>query len=135
MTSRVWVARFPHRLTLPLADALLCVNFQRGPGGGGRGARSGLRACVCAQDGNTIAARAAQSLQIFNLELGKKIKSHKMPDDKVVQFWSWISPNTIGLITETEVFHWSIDGGCAHACRLRDVCVPVLCLWVRCVSA
>ena len=72
----------------------------------------GLFPALRVQDGNTIAARAAQSLQIFNLELGKKVKSHKMPDDKVVQYWTWITPNTIGLITDTEVFHWSIDGAC-----------------------
>jgi hypothetical protein len=73
------------------------------------------RACCDAQDGNTIAVRAAGQLQIFNLELGKKVKSHKMPDDKVVQYWTWISPNTIGVVTDTEVFHWSIDGACDGA--------------------
>ncbi len=61
------------------------------------------------------------------------MKSHKMPDDKIVKFWSWITPNTIGLITDTEVFHWSIDGtwvlvwcchgGCVRRAPASDVAV------------
>lgn len=87
------------------------------------------RARVCAQDGNTIAVRAGQAMQIFNLELSKKIKSHKMDDSKPVQFWCWISLNTVAIVTDTEVFHWSVDGtwgapaarvhlrACLRACR------------------
>ncbi len=73
------------------------------------------RLCDCVlQDGNTIAVRAGQAMQIFNLELGKKVKSHKMDDAKPVQFWCWISLNTIAVVTDTEVFHWSIDGACGQ---------------------
>lgn len=31
-----------------------------------------------------------------------------MQDDVV--FWKWISPNTLALVTETSVFHWSMEG-------------------------
>ena len=55
-----------------------------------------------------IALRAGSTLQIFNLELRAKMKSHNMTDSVV--FWRWISPNTIALVTATSVFHWSIEG-------------------------
>ena len=31
-----------------------------------------------------------------------------MPDDVI--FWKWISLNTIALVTETSVYHWSMEG-------------------------
>ena len=37
-----------------------------------------------------------------------KMKAHAMPDDVI--FWKWISLNTIALVTETSVFHWSMEG-------------------------
>jgi clathrin heavy chain len=55
-----------------------------------------------------IALKAGKQLQIFNLELKAKMKSHMMVDE--VLYWKWISVNTVGLITETAVFHWSIEG-------------------------
>ena len=54
-----------------------------------------------------IALKAQRQLQIFNLELKSKIKSHVMTED--VTFWKWINEKTIGLVTETSVYHWSID--------------------------
>lgn len=27
-----------------------------------------------------------------------------------VVFWKWITVNTVGLVTETAVFHWSMEG-------------------------
>jgi hypothetical protein len=50
-------------------------------------------------------------LQIFNLELRAKMKSHTMPVP--VTFWRWVSPNSIALVTATSVFHWSIEGDAA----------------------
>ncbi|PON85444.1 Clathrin, heavy chain [Trema orientale] len=47
-------------------------------------------------------------LQIFNIEAKTKIKSHQMPEQVV--FWKWITPQTLGLVTQTSVFHWSIEG-------------------------
>ncbi|KAJ1426287.1 hypothetical protein B484DRAFT_397626 [Ochromonadaceae sp. CCMP2298] len=58
-----------------------------------------------------IALRAGQVLQIFNLELRAKMKSHTMPVP--VTFWRWTSPNSIALVTATSVFHWSIEGDAA----------------------
>ena len=36
------------------------------------------------------------------------MKNHVMPEDVV--FWKWITVNTIGLVTETAVYHWSMEG-------------------------
>ncbi|KAJ3329008.1 hypothetical protein HDU76_008837 [Blyttiomyces sp. JEL0837] len=55
-----------------------------------------------------IALKAGRQLQIFNIEMKAKIKAHSMNEDVV--FWKWISLNTIGLVTERSVFHWSMEG-------------------------
>jgi len=55
-----------------------------------------------------IALRAAEHLQIFNMELRAKMKSHVSTSPVV--FWKWISPNSIALVTATSVSHWSIEG-------------------------
>lgn len=51
---------------------------------------------------------AQKTLQIFNIEMKSKMKAHTMTDDVV--FWKWISPNTLALVTESSVFHWSMEG-------------------------
>jgi len=51
---------------------------------------------------------AAKTLQIFNIEMKSKVKAHTMTED--VQFWKWISVNTVALATETAVYHWSMEG-------------------------
>ncbi|XP_019869256.2 clathrin heavy chain [Aethina tumida] len=53
-------------------------------------------------------AEALKTLQIFNIEMKSKMKAHTMTDDVI--FWKWISPNTLALVTETSVFHWSMEG-------------------------
>nr|XP_032803267.1 clathrin heavy chain 1 isoform X2 [Petromyzon marinus] len=55
-----------------------------------------------------IALKAGKTLQIFNIEMKSKMKAHNMTDD--VLFWKWISLNTIALVTETAVYHWSMEG-------------------------
>ncbi|KAI8917358.1 hypothetical protein BC831DRAFT_485343 [Entophlyctis helioformis] len=57
---------------------------------------------------NIIALKAGRQLQIFNLELKAKIKAYAMNEDVV--YWKWITPFMLGLVTETTVFHWSIEG-------------------------
>lgn len=58
-----------------------------------------------------IALRAGNQLQIFNMELRAKMKAHQMND--AVVFWRWITPNMIGIVTNSAVFHWSIEGDSA----------------------
>ncbi|KAI0999286.1 putative clathrin heavy chain [Podosphaera aphanis] len=55
-----------------------------------------------------IIALKAQSrtLQIFDLAEKQKLKSATMNEDVV--FWKWLSETTLGLVTETAVFHWDI---------------------------
>ena len=54
-----------------------------------------------------IALKAqSRTLQIFDLEQKKKLKSSTMNED--VQFWKWISEKELGLVTENSVYHWDI---------------------------
>ncbi|KAK8955806.1 Clathrin heavy chain 2 [Platanthera guangdongensis] len=47
-------------------------------------------------------------LQIFNIEMKAKMKSHQMPEQIV--FWKWITPKMLGLVTQTSVYHWALEG-------------------------
>ncbi|TID27777.1 clathrin heavy chain [Venturia nashicola] len=54
-----------------------------------------------------IALKAQQrTLQIFDLEAKAKLKSTTMSEDVV--FWKFFSDTTLGLVTETSVYHWNI---------------------------
>ncbi|KAK6313299.1 hypothetical protein J4Q44_G00166460 [Coregonus suidteri] len=55
-----------------------------------------------------IALKAAKCLQIFNIEMKSKMKAHTMTEE--VMFWKWISVNTVALVTEVAVYHWSMEG-------------------------
>ncbi|KAG8220859.1 hypothetical protein J3R82DRAFT_2354 [Butyriboletus roseoflavus] len=53
-----------------------------------------------------LALKAGRTLQIFNIETKQKVKSHANNEDVV--YWKWVSETTIGMVTETSVYHWSI---------------------------
>jgi clathrin heavy chain len=36
------------------------------------------------------------------------MKAHNMTED--VTFWKWISVNTVALVTDGAVYHWSMEG-------------------------
>ncbi|CAG5077819.1 Similar to Chc: Clathrin heavy chain (Drosophila melanogaster) [Cotesia congregata] len=55
-----------------------------------------------------IALKAQKTLQIFNIEMKSKMKAHTMTEDVV--FWKWISLNTLALVTDQSVYHWSMEG-------------------------
>lgn len=55
-----------------------------------------------------IALKAGKTLQIFNIEMKSKMKAHTMAEDVI--FWKWINVNTVALITESAVYHWSMEG-------------------------
>lgn len=55
-----------------------------------------------------IALKSGRVLQIFNLELKEKIVQYVMDEDVV--FWKWISESHVGMVTETSVYHWNMDG-------------------------
>ena len=65
-----------------------------------------------------IALKAQRTLQIFNLEAKEKLKSYTMQEDVV--FWKWISERSIGLITETSVYHWDIEATQAAPVKVFD---------------
>jgi len=54
-----------------------------------------------------VALRANNNLQIYNLEIKSKMKTATL--DNVV-FWKWLDPKTVAIVTDTSVFHWSMDG-------------------------
>jgi clathrin heavy chain len=49
---------------------------------------------------------ANRTLQIFNIDTKQKVKAHE--NNENVVFWKWISDSTIGVVTDTSVYHWSI---------------------------
>lgn len=51
---------------------------------------------------------AGRTLQIFNIEMKSKVKATTMNEDVV--FWKWITVNTLGLVTESCIYHWSMEG-------------------------
>ena len=56
---------------------------------------------------NVIALKAqGRTLQIFDLGARAKIKSTQFHED--IAFWKWVSVDTLGLVTETAVYHWNV---------------------------
>jgi clathrin heavy chain len=54
-----------------------------------------------------IALKAqARTLQIFDLGAKAKLKSATMNEDVV--FWKWFSETSLGLVTDTAVYHWDV---------------------------
>lgn len=47
-----------------------------------------------------------RTLQIFDLEQKQKLKSTTMSEDVV--FWKWTSEKTLGLVTDTAIYHWDV---------------------------
>ncbi|ORZ32352.1 clathrin D6 coat with Auxilin J-domain [Catenaria anguillulae PL171] len=54
-----------------------------------------------------IALKAGNQLQVFNLEAKAKVSATITPEEVV--FWKWITPSKLGLVTNTAVFHWSVE--------------------------
>jgi clathrin heavy chain len=61
---------------------------------------------------------AQRQLQVFNIETKTKVKSHQTNEDVI--FWKWISSTTLGLVTETSVFHWSITDATSAPQKIFD---------------
>lgn len=59
-----------------------------------------------------LALKAAQqnntdSLQVFNLDTKAKVKAHALQEK--VEFWKWVTPSIIGLVTSSAVYHWNME--------------------------
>ncbi|KAJ3673822.1 hypothetical protein LUZ60_005814 [Juncus effusus] len=54
-----------------------------------------------------IPGTSQDHLQIFDIETNITTRSYQ---NLSVVFWKWISPKMLGLVTQTAVYHWSIEG-------------------------
>jgi len=71
---------------------------------------------VMCPDKKVIALRAASpagtpgdALQVFNLDTKAKLKAFSIAE--TVEFWKWVSPTMLGLVTPTAVYHWDVASG------------------------
>jgi len=55
-----------------------------------------------------IGLKAGNYLQIYNMEMNAKMKSHQLTEPVI--YWKWISPSAIAMVTGAAVFHWSMEG-------------------------
>ncbi|KAH8693658.1 clathrin heavy chain [Talaromyces proteolyticus] len=56
---------------------------------------------------NVIALKAqSRTIQIFDLQAKQKLKSALMNEDVV--YWKWFSESSLGLVTDTSVYHWDV---------------------------
>ncbi|CAD5215134.1 unnamed protein product [Bursaphelenchus okinawaensis] len=55
-----------------------------------------------------IALKSQKQLQMFDIDQRAKLKSHLSNEDVV--YWKWINEKTVGLVTETSVYHWHLEG-------------------------
>ena len=54
-----------------------------------------------------IALKAqSRTVQIFDLAAKAKLKSAVMNEDVV--FWKWFSESSLGLVTDSSVYHWNV---------------------------
>lgn len=66
-----------------------------------------------------IALKANQrTLQIFDLAQKAKLQSATMNED--VLYWKWISSETLGLVTDTSVYHWNVFGNATSPQKVFD---------------
>ncbi|KAN0035940.1 hypothetical protein ACTA71_005234 [Dictyostelium dimigraforme] len=55
-----------------------------------------------------LALKIGQVLQLISIEQKMQLKSCQMQEP--LEFWKWVSPNTLALITSTSVYHWTKEG-------------------------
>lgn len=56
---------------------------------------------------NIIALKAqGRTIQIFDLGAKSKLKSAVMNEDIV--YWKWFSETSLGLVTDSSVYHWDV---------------------------
>lgn len=55
-----------------------------------------------------LALRAGNQLQIFHIEEKRKVKDYQMSE--AITYWKWISSNTLAIVTQDSVYHWSLEG-------------------------
>jgi clathrin heavy chain len=48
------------------------------------------------------------NLQIYNLEMKTRMKATTI--NQSVVFWKWLDPKTVAIVSDSAVYHWSMDG-------------------------
>lgn len=54
-----------------------------------------------------MALRMGVNLQLFDMTAKKKLKVCVMPE--AISFWRWVSDATLGIVTASAVYHWSLS--------------------------
>lgn len=63
-------------------------------------------------NGQLIALRAQNVVQLFNIAEKRKVKSFKLEQEDIANglYWRWCTPELLAMVTGTAVFHWSSAG-------------------------
>ncbi|CBH15651.1 clathrin heavy chain, putative [Trypanosoma brucei gambiense DAL972] len=54
-----------------------------------------------------LALRSGRNLQIFDVDAANRLKVVVFNEDVV--YWCWIDARTVGIVSNTAVYHWSLD--------------------------
>ena len=65
-----------------------------------------------------IALKAGTNLQLFDFSAKTKLKSVVMAEE--VKFWKWVSERTIGIVTDSAVYHWRADDATSEPAKMFD---------------
>lgn len=55
-----------------------------------------------------LALRSGPNLQVFNIDARERLKACVFSEPVV--FWRWVDDRTVGVVTNTAVYHWVLDG-------------------------
>jgi clathrin heavy chain len=55
-----------------------------------------------------LALRSRENLQVFNIDARERLKACAFND--TIVFWKWVDERTVGIVTNTAVYHWVLDG-------------------------
>eukprot|EP01132_Coremiostelium_polycephalum_P002123 gene2123-2614_t len=55
-----------------------------------------------------LALKTQQVINLISIEHRMNLKTYTM--NETMEFWKWISPNTLALVTTSAVYHWSKEG-------------------------
>ncbi|KAH8611956.1 putative Clathrin heavy chain linker Clathrin H link Region in Clathrin and VPS [Trypanosoma vivax] len=55
-----------------------------------------------------LAIRSGRNLQIYDMDAAKRLKAAAFDEDVV--FWTWVDERTVGIVSNSAVHHWSLDG-------------------------
>lgn len=71
---------------------------------------NGIDGAIMHPTSKVIGLRAGNKLIIRNLEMQTDMKKYAMPANQSIVFWKWLNANTVAIVTDSAVFHWSMNG-------------------------